>query len=531
LTADLERDPVIEPAWGRADLDAATRELLIGLFDIAIPPKTNRDWLKGWTTPPDPSVLSGALARVAPWFDLDGGGPRFLQDMEDLEGDTTPIEQIFISAVGAQGRRFNTDLFEKRDRIRILSRPAAAIALFTLQAFSPAGGRGNRTGLRGGGPLSTLVVPGPSSDGAPVSLWHQLWANVPTGLPASHNEMPLVFPWAAPTRTSDKAGGVTTPEDVDERQQFFAMPRRIRLIFQENISKRPCDLTGQIDAVVVTGFVMRPYGTQYEHFVHPLTPFYVDKDTRNPVLAPDGHIGYRQWLGLVHKTKDGKRLPAASVATFFDERAPNLREIDKQIARGARLVCAGYAMDNMKPLAFVEAEMPLHALSNGQSNERLGTFASRLIESADLTARLVTRALKSALFSKTDEVKFDSTVLSEAREEVWQLTEPAFYDALADAADALDVDPEARLEPIVDHWSKRTLREAAFNTFDQRVPLADLGIVDLSPIVAARRNLAFALLGFGKSGAELFSKLGLPVAGASKPKQDRGKRRSLETSA
>jgi hypothetical protein len=68
--------------------------------------------------------------------------------------------------------------------------------------------------------------------------------------------MPLIFPWAAPTRTSDKAGGVTTPEDVDDRQQFLAMPRRIRLIFQENISKRPCDLTGQIDAVVVKGFLM-----------------------------------------------------------------------------------------------------------------------------------------------------------------------------------------------------------------------------------------------------------------------------------
>ena len=55
-------------------------------------------------------------------------GPRFLQDLEKLDGDLIPIEQLFINAVGAQGKSFNTDLFEKRDRIRVLSRPAARYA-------------------------------------------------------------------------------------------------------------------------------------------------------------------------------------------------------------------------------------------------------------------------------------------------------------------------------------------------------------------------------------------------------------------
>jgi CRISPR system Cascade subunit CasA len=404
------------------------------------------------------------------------------------------------------------------------------MALFTLQAFSPAGGKGHRTGLRGGGPLSTLVIPGPSSDERSVSLWRQLWANVPKGVPASHNELPRIFPWAVPTRVSDQGGGATTPEDVDERQQFFGMPRRIRLVFEENVDKRPCDVTGQIDSVMVTGFVMRPYGTQYEKFIHPLTPHFVAKGAHEPVHAPDAPIGYRQWLGLVHRTKDGKRLPAACVATFFDERASNLRDLDIAVARGARLVCAGYAMDNMKPLAFVEAEMPLHALAEGQSNERLTAFATRLIESADITAsRLVAGAIKSALFQKS-KVKLDSTVLSAAREEVWHATESDFYDALARAAETLDSDPQAQIDPIVDRWIKQTLRDAAFDAFDRRVPLADLGIVDPTPIVEARRGLALALLGYGKLGADLYRKLGLPGPESAKTKQSRRRSRSAEVS-
>jgi CRISPR system Cascade subunit CasA len=529
LTTDLARDPIIEPAWGRADLDAATREFLIGVLALAVPPAAARDWVKKWSSPPDPAALADALASLARWFNLDGKGPRFLQDLELLDGEAIPVEALFISTVGAQGRHFNTDLFEKRDRIRVLSRSTAAIALFTLQAFSPAGGRGNRTGLRGGGPLSTLVIPGPSSDGTPVSLWRQLWANVPKGRSAGDNELPHILPWTVATRTSDKHGGVTTPEDVDERQQFFSMPRRIRLAFEENVDKRPCDVTGQIDSVVVTGFVMRPYGTQYEKFLHPLTPHFVAKEEREPVHAPDGPIGYRQWLGLVHRTNDGKRLPAACVATFFDERASNLRDLDRPAARGARLVCAGYAMDNMKALAFVEAEMPLYALLNGQSNERLGTFAARLIESAELIARLVVGAIKSALFKKA-EVKFDSSVLSAAREEIWQATEPDFYDALSRAADELDSDHQAQIDSIVDHWIKRTLRDAAFHAFDRRMPLADLGVVDLTPIIEARRGVALALLGYGKSGAELYRKLGLPAPESAKTKQKSRKSRGMEAS-
>ncbi len=89
------------------------------------------------------------------------------------------------------------------------------------------------------------------------------------------------------------------------------MPRRIRLVFETNETHRPCDLTGEVDDIVVTGFVTEPWGVNYGVFSHPLTPYYKIKSDTLPVHAPEGRVGYRQWLGLVYASADG--IPAPGV--------------------------------------------------------------------------------------------------------------------------------------------------------------------------------------------------------------------------
>ena len=103
-------------------------------------------------------MLDAAFAPLVHAFDLDGPGPRFLQDIEDLPGEPDTPETLLIEAPGGSTRRKNTALLVKPDRVTRLSRPAAAMALFTLQCYAPAGGRGNLTSLRGGGPLTTLAA-------------------------------------------------------------------------------------------------------------------------------------------------------------------------------------------------------------------------------------------------------------------------------------------------------------------------------------------------------------------------------------
>ena len=73
---------------------------------------------------------------------LDGPGPRFLQDQAELDGEAVPVGALLIDTPGANALRKNTDLFVKRGRIEVLSRAAAAIGLFTLNAYAPAGGAG-----------------------------------------------------------------------------------------------------------------------------------------------------------------------------------------------------------------------------------------------------------------------------------------------------------------------------------------------------------------------------------------------------
>src|SRR5439155_14612486 len=134
---------------------------------------------------------------------LDGDGTSFLQDFDQLEGEELPVESLLIEAPGANTIRLNKDLFIKRGQARVLSRGAAAIALYTLQQFAPSGGAGHRTSLRGGGPLVTLALP----DGGAVSrptLWQRLWLNTPADLRLDVADKARAFPWLAPTRTSAK---------------------------------------------------------------------------------------------------------------------------------------------------------------------------------------------------------------------------------------------------------------------------------------------------------------------------------------
>ncbi len=166
---------VIFPDWPRADLNIACLELLIGLVFLADPPANASDWR---ARKPDAQRLRQRLAPLAPAFNLTGEGPRFLQDLDPLEGEPNPPDMLFIDSAGGNTARNNADLMVRRGRYSALDPTLAAMALYTLQAHAPSGGAGNRTSMRGGGPTVTLVDPGRGN------LWNLIWANVPDGQPA-----------------------------------------------------------------------------------------------------------------------------------------------------------------------------------------------------------------------------------------------------------------------------------------------------------------------------------------------------------
>lgn len=497
VTDTIADDPVIAIDWPRADFRAATLELLIGLLATACPPCDHDAWLDAWEVPPDPAILDAAFTPIAHAFALDGDGPRFLQDPDNLDAEPIPIERLLIDSPGENPAKKNTDLLVKRGRLESLSRSAAAIALYTMQAFAPEGGSGNKVGLRGGGPLTTLVLPV-----EPATLWHTVWGNVPLGVPPAVNEHRLVFPWLAPPPA---APALVMPETTAHPLQvFWGVPRRIRLDFVQHIEPQRCGLTGSSDQVQVTSWRQTRYNRTYISWGrrHPLTPY-----TRKAggeffaVHNQTGGVGYRDWLGLVLQSPDGLRQPAIAISTWRRDR---MRDAGRS---EGRLLAAGYDMDHMKARAFVESEMPLPGAPDAATQQRMDDLATRLVRAADLVARLLRSAVRAALFRPGAPVKLDAEFLSSVRERLWEQTESGFFDALENAARraATERDPEPAA------WLAR-LRRTVLALFDEAAPLTPESGSAAPRIGRARRNLLFALTGFDKDGNALFETLGLPAA-------------------
>ncbi len=194
-----------------------------------------------------------------------------MQDFDLLDGESKPIAALLINAPGAKTLKDNLDLFVKGGEVVQLCPSCAATALFTIQINAPSGGVGHRVGLRGGGPLTTLVIPAEAR-----SLWQKLWVNV---MPAETLGADIAvddsnaFPWMEETRLSDKGGSQTLPGDVHRLQMYWGMPRRIRLeIDQKNTVN--CSLCDASTSTSIQHFRTKNYGTNYEGpWVHPLTPY------------------------------------------------------------------------------------------------------------------------------------------------------------------------------------------------------------------------------------------------------------------
>jgi CRISPR system Cascade subunit CasA len=520
LTDDIDADPVRDLDFPRADFRCAVLEFLIGLLTVAYPPSD--DWLVRWKSPPSRATLEAAFAPFAALFTFDGEGPRAFQDLENLSAEQTRVEALLLEAPGVSTEENNAALLVKAGRFEVMSRSAAAIALLTLQTMAPSGGSGHRTSLRGGGPLTTLVVPK-----RPATLWHRLWANVPpSGPPPRPAELPRIFPWLAPTRLSNEEGRTTTPEDVDWRQAFFGMPRRIRLNFEPNVDRRLCDLTGEIDDVIVRTYRTLKHGTKYDNSwggIHPLTPHSrkAGDPIRYPVHSKDGRLGYRQWVAMLYGAKDGSREPAQCVSLFVAARADDLPRGD----RSFRLMAAGYVMDKMKARAFTEAETPDIVIPHGNS-EAVAEKAKNFVAAANEVAKSLSQAVKIALYGEDADKRIkrlnDTTPLTTARDRFWADTNDRFFAFLNDfsmlPAVNLAGDAAAR---IAQTW-RTVMERAALAIFDDMAPVQDALSPDVKRVVEGRRFLVLMLLGYGPRGVELFKNLQLPVP-ETKTKTRKGK--------
>jgi CRISPR system Cascade subunit CasA len=451
------------PDWPRADLNVACLELLIGMVFLADPPKDDEDWKE--RQQPEAARLKERLLAFKDAFNLDGDGPRFMQDLEVLEGDANPPDMLFIDSAGANTAKNNADLMVRRERYETLDPALAGMALFAFQAFAPSGGAGNRTSMRGGGPMTTLVDPG-------EGLWSIVWANVSAGKAQNKGDLP----WMRPTRVSDDNKPATLPADVKtcSAETLFGMPRRLRLTFDDN--------------GLVNGVVQRPYGTNYLQWRHPFTPYYQQKPGSDhlPVHPKPGAFGYRNWLGIVAAEKND---------TVLRYRATCVEEWQNRKARRTktRLLIAGWAMDNMKPLDFVFSSQPLLTLTDAQTD-----VVNAMVKAADL--------FSSALRSALQPVCSEGEAREVLRENFYITTQTEFDDCVA----ALQNDEDS--VKVATRW-RDAMRRVALGIFQRAAldGLADRKPQDVEKIVSASGFLTATLAGMTKTGAQAYVDLELPL--------------------
>lgn len=450
------------PDWPRPDLNVACLEMLIGLVYMADPPENIEDWDRRVGANPD--RLREKLAPYAPAFNLLGEGPLFLQDFEPLSGEQNPVDMLFIDSAGGNTIRNNADLMVHRGRYGSLDPALAAMTLYTFQAFAPAGGAGNRTSMRGGGPLVTLVDP-------EADLWALVWANVPEGRPAEMRDLP----WMRATKLSDNGTFTYPPDDQSFGvEAFFGQPRRLRLIAEKG---------------VVTGVIQKPSGTNYAGWRHPLSPYYRLKlgSELLPKHPRAGRFGLRNWLGVTMGAKDDGLAEVALCLKAWKSRGGGA---------GSVLV-AGWGMDNMKARDFTFSRQPIVDLEV-EAEDRL----KGLILAADQAGILLRAALAPVLA--------EGDAREEQREAFFIAIETDFLTALSQLASGADPEKD---------WLK-TLRKQAFQQFDAfALPGLDQRVSDqVQKIVDARKYLGLGFSGYGTQGKVLFQELGFEVPVSKKGK-------------
>ena len=477
---------VARPDWPRADFNLATYELLIGLVHLAGPPEDQENWREG--REPDPKRLRERMAPLAPAFDLDGEGPRFMQELGGLGGKPSEMDLLFIDSAGESTAKKNADLMVHRDRYAGLSLPDAAMALFTFQSQAPSGGAGNRTSMRGGGPLLTLVEPR-SSGSSDAPLWEMVWANVPDGTPLSPDDLADALPWMRPTVASK--GGATVHEGERKAplaEAFFGMPRRLSLVFSDAEPRR------------ATGVLQHPWGTNYGLWRHPLTPYYRQKMGAEPlpVHPRPGMAGYRNWTGIAFEAANGLREVATTVTTWGLRNRP---------WQPSALHLGGWAMDNMKPRDLLWSRQPLFPLGKDAQEA-----AVALVDAANAFSL----ALVSAMRDVTGADASDASAIEPMREAFYTNTQGDFEAILKRLADGEGLSGPDGADPggtIAMAWRGR-LRTEALALFDG-VALPGLDnrpIEDVERIVAARGRLLAAFSGWGeKTGKAAFNALGLSL--------------------
>jgi len=412
-------NPVIEINAPRFDFQGALYQFLIGLIQTTYAPEDTDGWIERWEEGIDPEQLKKAFESVSDAFELyQEDGIAFMQDLTLKDVKKEPIEYLLIDAPQENAREKNTDLFVKRDLIKQVCESCVATLLFTFNSVGPAVGPGYRVGIRGGGPLTTLVM----TDHNEELLWKKLWLNIISQdkfVPSISNVTSHVFPWIGETKISGKPKDVGCflpkgktkcegcikcgiyPDDKSELYNYWSMPQRIKL--SHNCSEGNCDICNQFSNKTFTHYLVKNYGNNYiGGWIHPLTPYKFDDEKKHSPNSYKGHFGgirYKDWLGMVFTDPNSNIHSSKNVSQYLNEYA---RESLKSYK--PRLWCFGYDLKSRKANGMYEHILPIFNLNKVYKDKVLSWISDLTLISSEVVSMLV-QFTKQAVFKPSIDKK------------------------------------------------------------------------------------------------------------------------------
>ncbi len=477
---NYKNNPVIDIEAPRPDFRNAIYQLLIGIMQVAAMPEDEQEWGELWNKPFSKDDFKNKLLKYKDCFEIDTNGPAFMQDLDNLKDrKKEELKNLFIELPA--NTVFNKNTPCKVDIYWI------AIVLYTLQTFASGGGRGQNTGIRGGGPMTTMLYPAEDNKFKP-SLWQKLWLNI---LPKEQvrlltgditkNKKCDVFPWMKQTKVSDKKGNSLFASECHPFHMYFGMPRRIRLFFTEGVSI--CDISGVESNKLADGYCSSPSGNHYSGvWIHPLNAYRKDpkkpEEPPNPYKGNPGGISYRHWtrLALNSESDTDIQAPVVSFAQSLEAR--------KKILKNNNILiwAAGYDNDKMKARCWYDAMLPVYSI-NIMDAKMVEEVLNSYVISASLLVSAIKREVKYSWFKAPAEAKGDFSFVDTA---FWHDTESSFYRILSLLIK--NINDNTIVSKCTSEWLK-IIRNQSIELFDTWALSEQEEGINMKRVVHARNRL------------------------------------------
>lgn len=226
----------------RDDLELACVQLLVCMTQVMFLPEDDPALRARSAAPLSPEDFSAGVEPCKDWFDLDHPTQPFMQSRGVKAAENTPIQKLLIGLPEGNNHAF----FNEAGEVRCLSGSLAAIGLFNQASNSPSFGGGFKGSLRGGAPITTLVVG--------KTLRDTVWRNVLTRprivgrqitIPGFEQDQPT---WVKPITEKETIHW----NEIGLVRGLFWQPARVELAKSAVVA--PCDVLGSDAVPVYTGF-------------------------------------------------------------------------------------------------------------------------------------------------------------------------------------------------------------------------------------------------------------------------------------